>query len=71
MQITNSRGIFSELLPISYEKYADLQELKQFCGQDARNFYCSLPHNEPKPKANKRKLTNQKNTKKGRKPTKK
>lgn len=48
IKITNASGIFSEPLPIPYEKYKDLQVLKEFCGQDARKFYTNLPHKTPK-----------------------
>lgn len=37
--------LFSDLINISAEKYADLQCLKQFCGPDAQEYLSNLPHN--------------------------
>nr|CAD7459555.1 unnamed protein product [Timema tahoe] len=31
-------------LPIPYEKFKDLQQLKKFCGKEARTFYSQLPN---------------------------
>ncbi|XP_046665800.1 uncharacterized protein LOC124357790 [Homalodisca vitripennis] len=41
-------------LPITHEKYTDLQVLKMFCGVEARHFYTLLPKLEKGEKRNKR-----------------
>ncbi|KAJ4450182.1 hypothetical protein ANN_01589 [Periplaneta americana] len=33
-------------LPVSKEKYKDLQQLKKFCGEEARGFYEKLPRKD-------------------------
>nr|CAD7201823.1 unnamed protein product [Timema douglasi] len=34
---------YQDALPISYEKFKDLQQLKKFCREEARKFYSQLP----------------------------
>jgi hypothetical protein len=36
--------MFPDLLPLSAIKYANLQDLKQFCGPEGRIYFDSLPH---------------------------
>lgn len=35
--------LISGPIPITYEKFVDLQVLKMFCGEEARLFYAQLP----------------------------
>lgn len=39
--------VYNGLLPLSEEKFKDLQELKVFCSREAQTYYTNLPH-EPK-----------------------
>ncbi|KAG8334706.1 hypothetical protein J6590_084344 [Homalodisca vitripennis] len=41
---------YQALLPISKEKFDDLQVLKQFCRQKARQFFSTLPYIDKKRK---------------------
>lgn len=34
----------SDLIPISDEKFNDLQDLKHFCSKETRDYYDNLPH---------------------------
>ena len=36
---------YNEKLPISVKKFQNLQELKRFCGTDARAYFENLPYN--------------------------
>ncbi|KAJ4426757.1 hypothetical protein ANN_26556, partial [Periplaneta americana] len=38
--------LFLSPLPVSKEKYKDLQQLKKFCGEEARGFYEKLPRKD-------------------------
>nr|CAD7462378.1 unnamed protein product [Timema tahoe] len=43
-----------DALPIPYEKFKDLQQLKKFCGEEARTFYSQLPKMAPGEKSKKK-----------------
>lgn len=47
---------FTDAIPISLEKYNDLQVLKVFCGQEARDFYSDLPKTEQVEKTQRKKV---------------
>nr|CAD7459469.1 unnamed protein product [Timema tahoe]CAD7461930.1 unnamed protein product [Timema tahoe] len=45
---------YQDALPIPYEKFKDLQQLKKFCGEEARTFYSQLPKMAPGEKSKKK-----------------